>query len=275
LRSNSVSHIVLFSGGLASFEMGRRVITLYGREKVRFWFFDTLVEDEGLYRFLDDAQAVFGAQIERMADGRDPWQVFRDERFIGNSRVPLCNRVLKREFLERFLRTQFPDKDVVLHFGLEWFERGRISRVRERWTAKGYEVGFPLQEPPLLSSQDLQVLVRRAGLEVPRLYRVGFKHNNCGGACVQAGIGQWSLLWRLFPERYLWHEEQEQATRAYLNKDVAILRDRSRGRTRPLTLCELRSRMEGSGRWVHERSSSTQCLFTLPAALRAEEVHNE
>lgn len=243
MQSDRIAHIVLFSGGLASFEVGRRAISEHGREKVALWFFDTLIEDMSLYQFLEDCESKLNVPIERLRDGRNPWQVFRDERFIGNSRVPLCNRVLKRELLERLLRIHYPDKDVVLHLGYERHEKNRMAKARKRWDAKGYEVDFPLERPPFLSSTDLKQAAERQGVEIPRLYRIGFGHNNCGGACVQAGVEQWSLVWRLFPNRFLWHEEQEQLTREHLQKDVAILRDRTGGKTRPLTLRELRSRL--------------------------------
>jgi hypothetical protein len=32
-----------------------------------------------------------------IADGRHPWEVYRDEKFIGNSLVDPCSRILKRE----------------------------------------------------------------------------------------------------------------------------------------------------------------------------------
>lgn len=211
---------------------------------MRFWFFDTQIEDQGLYQFLSDCELALGVSIERHADGRHPWQVFRDERFIGNARAPLCNRVLKRELLERLLKTHFPANNVVLYFGLEWIEGSRIAKVGTRWRERKYRVDFPLAAPPFMSTEDFMMQVRQAGVEVPRLYQMGFKHNNCGGACVQAGIGQWSRLWRLFPDRYVWHERQEEETRQYLGKNVAILRERTGGITRPLTLRELRSRLE-------------------------------
>lgn len=246
LHRRPSTHIVLFSGGLASFEMAQRVLNKYNRQSVRFWFFDTQIEDQGLYQFLSDCESALDVTIERHADGRHPWQVFRDERYIGNTRVPLCNRVLKRELLERLLKSHFPANNVVLHFGFEWAEAGRMEKAGIKWRARNYRVEFPLAKPPFLTTEDFVTRVRQRGIKVPRLYQLGFRHNNCGGACVQAGIGQWSRLWRLFPDRYVWHERQEEETREYLNKDVAILRDRTGGVTRPLTLRELRSRLEDS-----------------------------
>lgn len=236
---------MLFSGGLASFEVGRRAIKRYGRENARFWFFDTKIEDETLYSFIKSCASFLDVEIEIYTDGRNPWEVFKDERFIGNSRVPLCNRVLKREYLERTLKQEYPDKNCVLLLGYQYFEQARMEKTKNRWNENGYEVSFLLDEPPFLNHADLVEIAKSNNLQIPQLYDLGFNHNNCGGACVQAGIGQWARLLELFPERYLWHEEQEENIRKYLNKDVAILRDRTGGTTKPLTLRELRIRLNG------------------------------
>jgi len=238
------THIVLYSGGLSSYEVSSRVISRFGKENVQLWFFDTLIEDNDVYRFIIDSQNVFGLEVDVFKDGRHPWQVFRDERFIGNSRVPLCNRVLKRELLERTLRIRFPMRNVVLYFGYDFNEIKRMNRAKTKWTTSGYDISFPLSEPPFLDKVALVNHVLCDGIKIPKLYCNGFSHNNCGGACVQAGIQQWSKLWFEFPERYLWHENQENITREYLNKDVSILRDRTNKTLKPLTLHELRCRLE-------------------------------
>jgi hypothetical protein len=86
--------------------------------------------------------------------------------------------------------------------------------------------------------------LRAEGIEPPRLYRLGFAHNNCGGFCVKAGQGHFALLLEAMPERYAYHERREQELRDHLGKDVAILRDRHGGETRPLTLREFRERRQ-------------------------------
>jgi len=243
----SSQHIVLFSGGLASFEMAKRVLMKYGEGQIQIWFFDTLIEDEDLYRFIDDAENWLGIKIKRFADGRNPWEVFRDERFIGNSRINLCTRVLKTKLLKQLLREHYPDKNVILHFGLEDSEIKRIDKLKQKWKSNGYQIEFLLRDIPILSSVQIHSMIKEEyGLEPPRLYEMGFRHNNCGGACVKAGISQWISLYNYFPERYLWHENQEEMTRNFLNKDVSILRDRSGGSVRPLTLHDLRLRINGN-----------------------------
>ena len=76
---------------------------------------------------------------------------------------------------------------------------------------------------------------------------MGFPHNNCGGFCVKAGQAHFKHLLEQMPERYAYHENKEQELRSYLDKDVAILRDRRGGTTKPLTLKDLRLRLVNDG----------------------------
>jgi hypothetical protein len=76
------------------------------------------------------------------------------------------------------------------------------------------------------------------------LYAAGFPHNNCGGFCVRAGQAQFRQLLQIMPSRYAYHEAQEAKLRDHLGKDVAILRDRRGGTTKPMTMQEFRERIE-------------------------------
>jgi hypothetical protein len=85
-------------------------------------------------------------------------------------------------------------------------------------------------------------LAEAAGIKEQRLYKQGFPHANCGGFCIKAGHAHFLHLLEVNPERYAFHEGKEQELRAYLNKDVSILKDRRGGVTRTLTLKQLRER---------------------------------
>jgi hypothetical protein len=78
------------------------------------------------------------------------------------------------------------------------------------------------------------------------MYAEGFPHANCAGGCVKAGQGQFKLLLEQRPEVYAEWEREEQGLREYLNRDVAILRDRTGGTVKPLTLTALRRRIESA-----------------------------
>ena len=69
---------------------------------------------------------------------------------------------------------------------------------------------------------------------------MGFPHNNCGETCVRAGQKQWIKVLEVFPDKFTQWEKDEEEIRDYLEKDVAILRSRIGGVSRPLTLKELR-----------------------------------
>lgn len=98
-----MKHVVMFSGGLGSWAAARRVVDRHGTSDLVLLFTDTRVEDPDLYRFLDEAAANVGGELVRIADGRTLWDVFRDERFLGNSRVDPCSKILKRKMADRWI----------------------------------------------------------------------------------------------------------------------------------------------------------------------------
>lgn len=245
-----MKHIVSYSGGLVSWGAAKRTVKRYGKEDTILLFADTKGddphphkgEDEDLYRFLRETVTEMGATFVRISEGRDVWQVFKDERFIGNHRVDPCSRGLKREMMDKWISENFTPEQAHISVGLDWTEMHRLVRFQERM--KPWVVEAPMTEPPYMTREQLIEWLRAEGIEPPRLYAMGFPHNNCGGFCIKAGIDNFRLLLHTMPERYAYHEQKEQELREYLGKDVSILRDRSGGVSKPLTLKALREREE-------------------------------
>lgn len=238
-----MKHVVMFSGGVASWGAARRIADIHGPEGMVLLFCDTKMEDEDLYRFIDEAAADIGGELVRIADGRTPWQVFRDVRFLGNHRIDPCSRILKRELADRWVREHCDPEETTIYLGLDWTELHRWDATRARWPLP-WKVEAPLTEKPYISRWELLEDLRSRGIRPPRLYELGFPHNNCGGFCIKAGQAHFARLLAVMPERYTYHEGQEEALREYLGKDVAIMDDRSGGNRRPLTLRELRERIQ-------------------------------
>jgi hypothetical protein len=238
----SIHHVVMFSGGTGSYCAAKRVVEQHGGENVTLLFADTGIEDEDLYRFLPESAQRLGAHLEVIAEGRTPWQLFRDKRFIGNARVDLCSRVLKRELLDTWVETRYGPHEVTCYIGVDWSEIHRFERLAPRKLPYIYKA--PLCDPPYMTKDAMLAEMRADGIEPPRLYAWGFPHNNCGGFCVKAGHASFRLLLEKLPERYATHEAEEQRLREYLGKPVAILKDRRGGRTQPLTLREFRERVQ-------------------------------
>jgi hypothetical protein len=242
LTTEEVMAVVMMSGGVTSWAAARRWADQHGTRGMVLLFADTMTEDEDLHRFLPQAAATIGVPITRLADGRDIWEVMFDERFLGNSRIDPCSKILKRQLLRRWVETHCNPATAVIVLGLDWTEGDRLVTSRQRWAP--WQVAFPLANPPYKSKNQHLDDLRAAGIDPPRLYRMGFSHNNCGGFCIKAGQGQFAKLLAAMPERYAYHERREQELREHLGQDVAILRDREGGSTRPLTLREFRQRRE-------------------------------
>lgn len=234
--------VVQFSGGVGSWAAAGRTIERFGADNVTLLFADTKMEDEDLYRFLDDVEVDLGIEITRIADGRTPWDVFRDVRYIGNSRIDPCSMVLKRDLLRAWIEEHCDPVDTTVVLGIDWTEIHRFERAVPRW--EPWTLWAPLTEETHVDKASLLAELARRGIRQPRLYDLGFPHNNCGGFCIKAGMAHFKLLLETMPERYAWHEQQEEDIRVFLNKDVTILRDRSGGTVTPLTLRSFRERIE-------------------------------
>jgi hypothetical protein len=240
LDMTMIRNVVSFSGGMGSWAAAKRVAASAGVEGLVLLFADTLIEDPDTYRFLDEAALNIGAPLTRIADGRTPWQVMSDEHVIGNTRIDVCSRILKRELLAKWIAENCDPAVATLHVGIDWSESHRLEGVRQRNPGWSYQA--PMCEPPYLDKAQVLEWALNEGLRPPTLYAAGFPHNNCGGACVKAGQAQWALLLRTHPERYLAIEAWEDGMRERVG-DYSILRDRRGGKTKALPLRAFRERL--------------------------------
>lgn len=255
----------MFSGGVGSWAAAKRAADLHGAGDLVLLFADTLIEDDDLYRFLDEAAENIGAPLIKITEGRDPWQVFFDKRFLGNTRIDPCSAVLKRQFMRRWLEENRDPSDTVVIIGYDWEEQHRIERAAGYW--KPWTVEAPLAEKPYIDKNDAFEWLEAEGIEPPALYAEGFAHNNCGGFCVKAGQAQFELLLRAKPDLYRYHEGREQEFREFVGKDVSILRDRRGGSVKPLTLRTFRERIEGDPTLFDaDEWGACSCMEPSPAA---------
>lgn len=246
-----MKHVVMFSGGLGSWLTARRVADKHGPDDLTLLFADVkgdstsphVGEDEDTYRFINEAAGNVGAELVTVKDGRDIWQVFKDDRFLGNSRLANCSKFLKQKPCRDWLEANCDPADTTVYVGIDWSETHRLPAIEAGWAP--YPVKAPMTEAPFLDKSAMQLECLRAGIALPRLYRTGFPHNNCGGFCVRAGQAQMELLLREHPERYRYAEEREQELRDHLDADVSVLKDRTGGDAKPLTLRAFRERIEG------------------------------
>lgn len=248
-----MNHVVNFSGGICSFWAAKRVVDRYGTDKTTLLFADTLIEDEDLYAFNAHSEKVLGLKITRISEGMTPWELFRRQGMIGNNRFPICSVYLKRKPLDEWLRRNHLEFDTTVYVGFDFTEFTRLEDLRAEKNT--WRIEAPMCEEPLWDKCRMRDECVKLGFKIPRLYQLGFPHNNCGGRCVRAGITHWVHLLRHLPNRFMEWEEEEQRTikelteRGISSAWFSILKDRRNGESKPMTLRELRLRVESGERF--------------------------
>lgn len=255
----------MFSGGKGSWAAARAIMDGPDPGHTVLLFTDTNGEDDDLHRFLDDAAAELGCPLVRLDNGgRTVWDVFNAERMIGNTRLSVCSRALKQRPARAWLKANADPAGTTVVVGIDWTEQHRVPAIERSYAP--FTVAAPLTWPGAWSRDRVDEEMARRGLVPPRLYADGFSHNNCAGACVRGGQGQWALLLATNPERYAREERAEQDFRQRVGKDVAILRDRRGGTTKPLTLTALRQRVQAQPELVDaDDMGGCGCMTDLDA----------
>jgi hypothetical protein len=146
-------------------------------------------------RFLADCERWFGTTIVRLKSTKyvDTWDVWRKRRFLVGPAGALCTVELKKR-----LRQQFEDPTDVQVFGYTAEEAERVARFRK--ANPDVNLSVPLLDRGL-SKDDCLALVERAGIELPAMYRLGYRNANCIG-CPHGGFGYWNKIRRDFPKTF-------------------------------------------------------------------------
>lgn len=233
-----MKYLISLSGGIGSFYTVKNLLDKgIKKENIELIFCDTLAEDGDLYRFLNDIERVFEMKITRLCVGKSPIELCFEDNFLYNSRIANCSKKLKSKPFREYIKKYSCD-EVVLVFGIDFTEAHRCAAIERNY--KPYKVYFPLCEPPYTDKVEMLGSLKDYNLEVPRLYKLGFGHNNCKGCCVKAGIGHFKNLLEKDRITYLEFENKEERIRERLGKNVAIMKRKGQ----PFTLKQLRYMVE-------------------------------
>lgn len=272
---DDVVYIVMFSGGLSSYEAARRCVEKFGVDRVRLWFADTMTEDPDLYRFNADVERLLRLEIRVFTQHDEDgvpmgiWEMMRKHSMIANSQKDPCSKFLKRAPLRKALEAEFTPRNAVVVLGMDNIEDcGRAGRAREN--QRPFACYLPLLEGKTPFKAGLIADLRALAVEPPALYGRGFRHNNCGGFCVKAGFGQMAHLLKEFPDRYAYHEAQESALSDHLiatgsqTTERTVLRKRTGGydtglqKVEPFSLKALRESIEAGAQYPYDPFDSSQ-----------------
>ena len=155
---------------------------------------DTGSEHHDNKRFIQDCEKWFGQKIKILKNPKyvDIWDVFEKERYLAGIRGARCSTELKKRVRQNFENV---DTDLQI-FGYDFDEQKRANRFIENNPEVNVE--FPLLEGKITKSDCLGVLCV-PGIEIPEMYKMGYKNNNCIG-CVKGAKGYWNKIRIDFPE---------------------------------------------------------------------------
>lgn len=263
-----MKHVVMFSGGIGSWMTAKRVVDVVGAENVVLLFSDVkgntddphIGEDEDTYRFIDEASKMLGAELVTLVDGRNIWEVFRDRKFLGNSRLAPCSHELKQKPAKKWIWENCDPDDTIIYVGIDWTETHRMEAVARGY--QPYKVAAPLTVQPFMTKQQMIDEAESLGLKAPRLYSLGFKHNNCGGGCVRAGHKQFKQLLDTMPDRFAVWEANEEKMQNQLGVEVTILSRTVDGVKKPFSLRDLREASDRQPALIDLTDEGVSCNCT-------------
>lgn len=176
-------------------------------------------EDEDNRRFLADCERWFGRTVQVLRDekyGASTDEVWRKKRFMKGLRGAPCSAVLKRLVLASIAQ---PGDLNVIGFTVE--EEDRLDELRANFPAEADAFRAPLIARGI-THDDCLAIVDRAGIVLPRMYRMGYANANCVG-CPKGGQNYWQKIRADFPQRFV----KIQGIQEDIGRGAAFLRFRS------------------------------------------------
>ena len=238
--------LVAVSLGDASAVAAYEALAEYG-DRCEFYYCDTFAyEHPDNRRFFADVQKWLGHPITvlKSKDYADIFDVFEKIRWLVGVGGARCTTELKK-----MVRIEYQRPDDLHVFGFTAEEGKRVDRFHKE--------NPDLQADMILHRKGITKAVchqriREAGIELPAMYRMGYKNNNCIG-CVKGGKGYWNKIRRDFPDAFERMSKMGRKLNAAINKNEGRNPDGTRWR-RTLFLDEL---PPDAGR--HEAEPDIEC----------------
>ena len=148
-------------------------------------------------RFLKDCENWLGKEI--IVLGNDEYkrsidEVFWRRKYLSGINGAPCTLLLKKE-----LRKQFEKPGDIQIFGYTVEEQDRVDRFID--ANPDVDIRTPLIDRGLTKS-DCLAMVQDAGIELPEMYKLGYKNNNCMGCVKASSPAYWKKIQIDFPKRF-------------------------------------------------------------------------
>lgn len=183
-----------FSCGAASAVASKLAVDKYG-DRCLLVYCDVLAtEHPDNQRFLADVEKWIGKPVTKIRSKKYETidEVFEKTRWMSGIQGARCTTEMKK-----IPRYDFQGPDDIHIFGLTADEQHRIRR---------FEAGHPelecdwiLRDKGYTKAACISTL-RHHGIDIPKMYRLGYNNNNCIGCVKATGANYWNMIRRDFPE---------------------------------------------------------------------------
>ena len=183
--------VAWFSCGVTSAVACQLAVKKYPNCKVIYC--QTNSEHQDNKRFLNQFEKWLNVKVTCISSKKytDIWEVFNKTRYLVGVGGARCTGELKKT-----PRLEYQQPDDLQVFGFDRDEVHRANRFNEH--NLGIDTWFPLIEENV-SKMDCISIVRNAGIEIPAMYKMGYRNNNCIG-CVKGQSGYWNKIRKDFPD---------------------------------------------------------------------------
>lgn len=167
-----------------------------------------LEEDEDNLRFLWDVQEWLGIPIETALNPKYPaasaMEVWDDRRFMSGPLGAPCTIELKKHARQHWEAQNNPQWHVL---GFTADEETR----HKRFTTTERSNVIPVLIEEGITKEDCFGILREAGIDLPRIYKMGYPNANCIGCVKATSPTYWNHVRAMHPEVY--QERAEQSRR--------------------------------------------------------------
>ena len=184
-----------FSCGAASAVATKLAIAEH--KDVEVVYCEVIEEHPDNKRFLTDCEEWFGQKITILGNDkykRSIYEVFDKTRYLAGHAGARCTLELKKN-----VRKEFELPNDIQVFGYTAEEQNRVDRFID--ANNDVDIVAPLIDRGL-TKQDCLAMVVDAGIELPEMYRLGYKNNNCRGCVKAQSPAYWKKIQIDFPEYF-------------------------------------------------------------------------
>ena len=211
MKRNEKRLVCWFSCGAASAVATKIALKEWEGESV-ICYQDTGAEHPDNKRFLAECQEWFGQEVYVMKSKayESIWEVFEKTRWLVGVSGARCTGEMKRKPAEEFLNFG-KDLEVI---GYTSEETARVVKFIKNNPERDI---WPILIDRNLSKSDCLGILSTAGIELPTMYKLGYRNNNCIG-CVKGQSGYWNKIRIDFPETFERMAKLERELNACINK---------------------------------------------------------